>query len=263
MPYIPFLKVENARQGFLSRADFEALVAQLTDADVRDFVEWFWWTGMRPGEIRQLTWAMLDRETWTLHLDPKAAKIGKGRTIPLEGPLRQIIDRRIRSRRLDCPLIFHRVSKGRAGQPILDFRLQWKAALMAAKLPLGLLPYDLRRSALRNMVRGGTDFSVVMKISGHRKRSTFDRYNIVSEEDLREVAERAAAYVSQLPTERKVVPMAARPGNERGQNTDRGASGSPASPRLPTDQELTSDALAEAGGNRTHRCQCQPAAGRL
>jgi hypothetical protein len=23
--------------------------------DVLDFVEWFWWTGMRPGEARQLT----------------------------------------------------------------------------------------------------------------------------------------------------------------------------------------------------------------
>src|SRR5438128_2245648 len=51
VPYIPLLKVENARQGFLSRADFEALLAQMTDADVRDFLEWFWWTGMRPGEI--------------------------------------------------------------------------------------------------------------------------------------------------------------------------------------------------------------------
>jgi len=38
-PVHPMLKVENARQGFLSRADFEALVAAIPDADVRDFVE--------------------------------------------------------------------------------------------------------------------------------------------------------------------------------------------------------------------------------
>jgi hypothetical protein len=50
IPHIARLKVENARQGFLSRADFEALQAHLTDPDVRDFVEWFWWTGMRPGD---------------------------------------------------------------------------------------------------------------------------------------------------------------------------------------------------------------------
>ena len=264
VPYIPFLKVENARQGFLSRADFEALLAQLTDEDVRDFVEWFWWTGMRPGEIRQLTWAMLDRETWSLHVDPKAAKIGKGRTIPLEGPLRQIIERRLRARRFDCSLIFHRTSKGQPGQPVKDFVRQWRTALKVAGLPSGLLPYDLRRSALRNMIRGGTDFTVAMRISGHRTRSTFDRYNIVSEEDLRAAVTRTAAYVSQLPTERNVVGMPGRSGDERGQNTDNGASAaSPARPRLSTDQGVTSDALAEAGGNRTHRCRCQPAAGRL
>jgi integrase len=78
VPLIPLLPVENARQGFLSRADFEALLLHLPDLDVRDFVEWFWWTGMRPKEIRQLTWDMLDRETWTLHLAAEATKGRKG-----------------------------------------------------------------------------------------------------------------------------------------------------------------------------------------
>ncbi len=82
----------------------------LIDPGVRDFVEWFWWTGMRPNEIRQLSWAMLDRETWTLNLDPRADKIRRGRVIAIEGPLRKIIERRLSARRLDCPLIFHRVS---------------------------------------------------------------------------------------------------------------------------------------------------------
>lgn len=94
VPYVPLLRVRNARQNFLSRADFEALAANIEDADVRDFVLWSWWTGMRPNESRSLTWAMLDREGWTLRLDPKAAKIGKGRVLALEGPLREIIERR-------------------------------------------------------------------------------------------------------------------------------------------------------------------------
>ena len=209
VPHIPLLKVRNARQGFLSRADFEALLRSLVDPDVRDFVEWFWWTGMRPKEIRLLTWEMFDRETWTLSLDPRAAKTGHGRVIPLEGALRAVFERRLEARRLDCPLIFHRVSRGRAGRPVKDFRLQWRAALKAAKLPAGLIPYDLRRSALRNMVRGGTDYTVAMKISGHRTRSTFDRYNITSTEDLRAAVERTTAYVEGLPTERTVVPIAA------------------------------------------------------
>ncbi len=54
------------------------------------------------------------------------------------------------------------------------------------------------------MVRGGTDYAVAMKISGHRTRSTFDRYNITSAEDTRAAIERTADYVATLPTERNV-----------------------------------------------------------
>jgi integrase len=205
MPYVPLLKVDNARQGFLSAADFTALAAAITNQDVRDFVTWLWWTGMRPGEARQITWTMLDRETWTLNLDPRAAKTRKGRVVAVTGPLREIIDRRLARRRLDCTLVFHRMAKGKSGRPIKDFSCAWKAALKTAALPSGLLPYDLRRSALRNMVRGGTDYTVAMRISGHRTRSTFDRYNIVSTEDLELAITRTAAYVATLPTERTVV----------------------------------------------------------
>lgn len=205
-PHVPLLTVRNARQGFLARADFEALLGALRSAEpsVADFIEWAWWTAMRPGEIRQLTWAMLDRETWTLNLAPAADKTRTGRVLAVTGPLRAIIDRRIGQRRLDCPLIFHRTSKGKSGQPVRDFRLTWRSALKSAGLAPGLLPYDLRRSALRNMVRGGTDYTVAMKISGHRTRATFDRYNITSAEDVRAALDRTAAYVATLPTSRNV-----------------------------------------------------------
>jgi integrase len=206
---VPMLKVQNARQGFLSWADFGALAGQLEDADVRDYLEWFWWTGMRPNEIRQLSWPMLDRETWTLNLDPKADKIGAGRVLAVDGPLREIIERRLKARLVGCALIFHRVSKGRAGQPVRDYRKAWANACKAAGLRAGrnvedgITPYDLRRCAARNLVRGGTDYTVAMKITGHKTRSTFDRYNITSAEDVKAAIARTADYVATLPTERE------------------------------------------------------------
>jgi integrase len=78
-------------------------------------------------------------------------------------------------------------------------------ALAAAKLAPGLRPYDLRPSAIRNLIRAGVHETVVMRISGHRTRSTFDRYNIASVEDLREAVTKVAAYVAAQPRGRKVV----------------------------------------------------------
>ncbi|HEY6293325.1 MAG TPA: site-specific integrase [Terriglobia bacterium] len=205
-PAFPSLREDNARQGFFERGDFFAVLSKLRElrktTDVADSLEWFYWTGMRPDEIRSLTWPCFDRETWTLRLHSKDAKTGFGRVIALEGPLRQIIERRIKTRGFGRALIFHR-----NGKPIGDFRKSWKTACRLAGVT-GKTPYDLRRTAVRNMVRAGVPEAVAMRISGHRTRAVFDRYNIVSEKDLREAMVKTAAYIESLPDTTAGVPIA-------------------------------------------------------
>jgi len=196
-PYIPTLEEDNARQGFIDHGAFVSLRAQLAEY-LRDPIAFLYFSGWRLGEMKALEWRDVDLVGRIVHLRPEISKNKDGRLLPLSGELLEIVDRANAKRRPDCPFVFHR-----DGEAIGDFRKAWSRACKAAGLH-PILVHDLRRTAVRNMVRAGISDRVAMTLSGHKTRSIFDRYNIVSEADLSQAAERLQAHLRHQRTGWKV-----------------------------------------------------------
>ncbi len=184
IPKIPRLVKpgENAREGFVERAEFEKLVGQLPAPVLQDVAWWAYATGMRDGEIRSLTWAGYDHETRTLRLPARSSKNNRPRLIVLKNwpELAAVIERRLADRRPGCPLIFHR-----EGRRIGNFYTTWMRAVDRAEVRKFSI-HDLRRTAARNMRRAGIDEPTAMLIMGHETNAMFKRYSITDERDLEE-----------------------------------------------------------------------------
>lgn len=194
VPYIPQLKEDNAREGFFERDEFEAVAANLA-AHVADIARFAYLSGWRKGEILPLRWESVDRQAREVRL--RTSKNGKPRTLPLDGDRWDLMERRWAAREYTreggttalAAVVFHAGD----GRPVVDFKHSWATACSKAGCP-GKLFHDLRRTAVRDMIRAGVPQSVAMRISGHRTAAMFTRYDIASEEDKREALRRTQAH---------------------------------------------------------------------
>jgi integrase len=209
IPHFSMLKESNARKGFFEADEYGALKNAMPE-ELKPIIIFAYHSGWRKSEILGLTWDKVDLKEGIVRLDPEETKNEEGRTLYLNDELMEEIQVLHGKRRLGCAYVFHR-----NGQPIRYFRRSWKSACIKVglfelqrdgegnvitdkkenpiKVPTKIF-HDFRRTAIRNMVRAGIPERVAMMVSGHKTRTVFERYNIVSDVDLKEAARKQQAY---------------------------------------------------------------------
>ncbi len=217
IPRVPMLRVDNVRKGFIDQPGYEALLKALPDY-LRPICMTAYLTGMRRGEILALRWENVDLLNRQVRLNPGETKNGEGRTIPLGNELLEALKSQLHLRNTcfpECPLVFFRTIQTKENPaprwlPVGDFRKSWDDACEKSGLKK-LIFHDLRRSAVRNFLRAGVQESVAMKLSGHRTRSILDRYDIVSETDLKDAVRRLEKFQEPTGPVPAVVPCYPKP----------------------------------------------------
>lgn len=212
VPKITFLKEDNVRTGFFETEDYLKLHSAI-DPFLKDFVATGFETGMRDDEMKKLEWYMVDRLTWSIKLPGHVTKNGRPRLIPLSHELSSRLKNRWdykEKNNIQLPYVF--LNSSESGS-LKDIRRIWNQACCdqglgygyafskkyvgdwKKKLPSGPTVHDFRRTAVRNYVRAGVSIDVAMAIVGHLTTSTFSRYNIVNEDDLRLATKKKEKYI--------------------------------------------------------------------
>jgi integrase len=183
IPEFPRLgPLKNARRGFVEPEAFIDILPHLPPIG-QDIAAFAYASGWRQGEVLGLSWDVVDRRTGEIRLPD--SKNGQPRTLALEGTVAHVIESRWLHRTLEdrlVPIVFHH----RGGRPVAPTTMRgwWREAATAARCA-GTLFHDLRRSAVRNMIRAGVTEPVAMSISGHQSAAMFRRYNITTTDDQR------------------------------------------------------------------------------
>jgi integrase len=192
VPSIKLQKEPDARTGFVEPEKFAELL-NLLPSHLRPLIQFLYDTGVRVGEALQIEWGQVDFDARIIALTSAQTKNSEARILTIFSHLASLLaDARREGKVFDGT----------------NLRKEWMTACAACGLGTkievkgkpydpryeGLRLHDLRRSAIRNLIRSGVSETVSMKISGHKTNSVFKRYNITSTEDITKAMQAVEIY---------------------------------------------------------------------
>ena len=198
----PFRKLKNsmaskfadARCRIVSPSEFHILYDNAAPHH-KAYLALLYWSGMRPGEGLNLLWSQINKSRQQIVLESKDTKTEEPRIIPIVPPLAEILS--LHPRTLRCDYVFNwRGAKITGIHPSMRRLSETAGIPWGRKIRGGWTLHDLRHTWVTNARKAGIAESVIMKITGHKTREMFDRYNFVDEDDAMNAGNLLTQYVS-------------------------------------------------------------------
>ncbi len=165
-------KVDNARIRFLSEPEESRLYEALSDHQiVKNVVTVALNTGMRQGEIFNLSWRDVDLTRGVIHV--RRTKTCKVRFVPMNSRLRELLQGLNRSSEYVFP-------SPKTGRALIDVKRQFDKAKRLAGLE-DFRFHDLRHTVASRMADHGADIFTIAAILGHRDIRTTVRYTYATD----------------------------------------------------------------------------------
>ncbi len=174
-------KNADARYRIITPEEFD-LLYQKALPHHKPYLALLYWSGMRPGEARNLVWSQVYLKRQQIILESEDTKTEDPRIVPIAPPLVEILKNHPRALKTDCVFNYR-------GEPLKNIYNSMRDLSKKVGIPWGRkirggwTLHDLRHTWVTNARKAGVAESVIMKITGHRTREMFDRYNFVDESD--------------------------------------------------------------------------------
>jgi integrase len=194
IPSSPFagqklVSVPDQAPVFLSRNDFQRLLAMVAEEWLREIVVFALFTGLRRGELLNLRWNEVDLQRRVIYFQSNPTfptKQGRKRVIPLNNTAFYLLQSKHGKDTLGYVFTLN-------GKQVVDGRHThaFKKAVRAAKLENGRLHFhSLRHTFASWLVQDGASLYEVQKLLGHSSSSVTEIYSHLQPEQMHSTVNR-------------------------------------------------------------------------
>jgi len=166
----------------LTLEEWERLVSVVDNERDKFILYLLLYTGLRVGELTQITYSDIDWQARKLHVRPEVGKKEKERYTEIHPVLYQMLEKYKGRRGRIIPLTGERVE-----QIVKNYA---KKAGLPSEARTGITPHKLRHTFATWMLEAGANIRTVQEALGHEDISTTMIYTHISDKERREAIER-------------------------------------------------------------------------